>query len=305
MRINYTLKVCVCSLFVFYIIFYLYSITTFATEDDATTEYSFNSVVEISEYSIDEGYIEAGKEATIALTLHNANRVSTANSIMIVAKSNSGMIYPAYGYDNQFYVGSLKAGESTTIYIPITVNSNYNSNFADLTCDIIYETGGKMITNTATMILPSNSINSVTVKRVEVSAHAVKNGKSLLSINYSNKSTENINDAVLIIDGNVSSDSSVIELDTIAGGKSYTKDFNVVFIEAGEQSINISIKYTDASGEDVETTLGTYDVTVDEEQVSTLSGYEGNNILKWTGRIVAIAALICACVASYVYFKKR
>ena len=217
-KIEHILIRIVSFLFLFYFTFTHCCIVVQANEYETLQEkndIANNSIVEISEYSIVEGYIDAGKDATIALTLHNANKFSSTDNIVVMISSNSGMVYPAYGIDNQFFVGSLNAGESITIDIPITTNSYFSANYADLICKIIYETGGKTLTNEVSIILPSNVISPLVVKNVQVSAHAIKNGKSLLSINYGNNSDVNINDAVLVINGNVNENSSIIELDTI------------------------------------------------------------------------------------------
>ena len=306
-RVNYIFKACMGCLLALFLVIAHFDVLALAAEEEAeeTKEPAFNSVVEISDYWIDEGFIAAGKEANISLTLHNANKHSAANGLAVQFTSNSGMVYPAYGNDNQFYVGTLEAGESTILSIPITVNSNFNADYADFTCYLSYETGGSRITNQLSMILPSANISSVAVKSVDVSAHAIKNGKSLLSINYSNNSTENINDAELVIDGNVSETSRNIKLDTVLAGKNYTKDFNIVYTQEGQQTITITLRYTDANGEQVETELGTYDVVVDKEHVSEVVEQSENVTLKWIGRAITIGGLAAVFVAILIYIKKK
>lgn len=301
---NYIIKTCISFLLVFFFILTGSTVLAFATENDAE-ELSFNSVVEVESYEIEGGYLQAGKNANVLLTLHNANRVSAANSIMVMVSSNSGMVYPEYGNDNQFYVGSLTAGSSTTISIPVTVNSKLQADYVDFTCEIVYESGGKKITNRATMILPSDSVSSVVVRSVEVSSHAIVNGKSLLSINYSNNSTESINDAQLIVDGNVSESSRVIDLDYLGAGKNYTKDCNVVFTQTGEQQIAIRLQYTDRDGNVVENELGTYNVTVEQQTSTGATESVENTTLKWGGRAIAAIAFFLAAGAVFFYVKKR
>jgi hypothetical protein len=297
-------KSCIICLWAFCLAFLHFGITAAAAEGEQK-ELSFNSVVEIEDYQVDEGYIAAGKNANVTLTIHNSNRVSAANSLVVQFTSQSGMIYPAYGSDNQVFVGTLQAGESTTVSFPIIVSSEFTADYADFTCNLIYESGGVKINNSATMILPSDNVSDVVVRNVDVSAHAIKNGKSLLSINYGSNSSDNISDAELVIEGNVSDATKSIKLDTIQAGKYYTKDCNIVFVQTGEQTISITLRYTSSDGEQIEQNLGTYDVTVSEESYSDITGGNGNYALTWIGRLIALAALVTAAIVVSMYIGRR
>lgn len=291
-------------LLAFFIMLSCNSVVAFAIEND-TEEISFNSVVEIETYEIEDGYLHPGKNANVFITLHNANRVSAANSVVVMISSNSGMVYPEYGSDNQYFIGSLTAGSSKTISIPITVNSKLTADYVDFTCDIAYESGGRKITNTSTMILPSDSVSSVLVRSIEVSSRAIVNGKSLLSINYSNNSSESINDAKLIVDGNVSEASKIINLDYLGAGKNYTKDCNIVFTHTGDQNLGIRLLYTDGEGNQIEDDLGTYNVTVEYDTAAGMSQEQVSTSLTWIGMAIAVIAFIIAVCAVIVYVKKR
>ncbi len=297
------LKKCLCS-FLTLLFFLSYAESVHATEEN-TKDLSYNSVVEVESYNIDEGYIEAGKNTNLTLTLHNSNKFTEANSLVVLFSSGSGMVYPAYGNDNQIYIGTLQAGESTTVSIPITVNSGFDEELADISCDLIYESGGNKITNRVSMILPSEKVNEVVVRSVEVSAHAIKNGKSLLSIVYGNNSNKNISDAEILIEGNVSDATKNIKLESLIAGKEYTKDFNIAFTEAGEQSITISLKYTSSDDELIKLDLGTYNVNVDEENAPKVIEENKNEILILVGRAVALMAAFGLIIAVFVYVKRK
>ncbi len=275
-------------------------------EPKEQSEPSFNSVVEIESYSIEEGYIAAGKNANILLTIHNANKNSAANGLVVAVLSHSGMVYPAYGNDNQFYVGTLKAGESSTITVPIIVNSEFVGDFVDFSCELTYESGGRKISNSSSMILPSESASSFLIKSLEVSSGAVVNEDSLLSISYRNNSLRNISDIELLIEGNVSDASKIIKLGSIDAGKTSTKDCNISFTEVGEQTISITLKYMGADEVPIEMNLGTYDILVNEAVSGTeFAGETNNAALIWIGRGVAIVALAAAAIAVLVYIRKK
>ena len=279
------------------------SFTSFA--DEVNSDFTYNSVVEVESYYIEEGYIEAGKEATINMTVHNANKYSTVNSLVAIFSSESGMIYPTYGNDNEIVLGKLEPNESTTVSFPVVVNSEFTGDQIDFSCEFVYETSGKLITNSSTMMLPSQTKSSITVNSVDVSAHAYLNSKSLLSVNYTNNSEVNINDAVLVVNGAVGESSQNIELGTVLAGKSYIKDYNIVFVQPGVQTIEIKFRYTNVDGKPMELELGTYDINVDEEKYSEFSVKNENTTLSWIGNMIAVVSGLCVAIVVAVYIKKR
>ncbi len=303
MRILERIYSIVSCLLVIGFVFICTGLKVYAIEADGDT--SFNSVVEIESYTVEEGYIEAGKEANILLTIRNANRNADAVSLVITVSSNSGMVYPKYGDDNQYYVGNLGAGKTATVTIPIVVASAFNGDYVDFNCNLTYVIGGRKITNSSTMILPGLSSEIISVNTLEVSAHAVKNNQSLLSIGYSNKGADNINDAVIVVEGNVSESTKKIDLGSIVAGKTYNKDCNIIYTMSGEQTVTVTLNYTDADGEQVKSDLGTFRVTVAEENAPTIIEKKKNPYLVWVGRGISAVALIIAAIVSFLYVKKR
>lgn len=301
-RIKYYIQGISCCLFL--VAFLSCSLVAHA-EEDVDQNLKFNSVVEIERYEVEGGHIEAGKETNITLTLHNANKRSQANSLAVIITSDSGMVYPSYGNDNQFFVGTLEAGESTDLIIPVVINSKLTGDYVDLICELVYECGGNIIRNTSTIVMPTQNNSSLVVNSLSVSAHATVNGKSLLSVNYTNSGIDSIKDAAIEISGNVSDSTQLIDLGTIAAGKSDIKDCNIIFVQPGEQDIVIKLKYTDVNGTYRETDLGTYRVNVTEELESVAESNEENSSLVLAGRIIALVASIFATITVFVYLKKR
>lgn len=262
------------------------------------------AIVEVEDYTIEGGILEAGKEITINLTLHNTSKNAAATSVMMTLSSESGMIYPVYGNSNQIYVGSIGAGASEVVSVPVSISEQFTGDMADLTCQFDYESSGSRMNNMATIVIPTSGGNTIGVKSIDVTSHAIVNGKSLLSFNYVNLSNKNITDAVLTIEGNVSSNSKKIKIDTIYAGKSYSHDYYVTFTKAGNQDISIKLSYTDIDGETVETDLGNYSVTVSQENTGA-STTVPSKILTWVGRVVAVLAGLAVVFVVVVYVKKR
>lgn len=263
------------------------------------------AIIEIQDYTIEGGMLEAGKEITVNLTLHNTAANASANSVLMTLSNTTGVLYPTYGSANQIYVGTIAAGGTADVSVPLTIGANFLGDAVDLTCDFKYETAGISMSNASTIVIPTSGGSTIGVKSIDVSTHAIVNGKSLLSISYVNQSSTNITDAVLIVDGNVSSTSKEIKLDTIYAGKSYTEDYNVTFKEAGNQEVGITLQYTDANGETVSTDLGTFGVTVSKENTDVVESKADNPILLWAGRGVSGLVLLVVVALVVVYVKKK
>ena len=276
-----------------------------ATQDEAKPADLAIAVVEVSSYSIESGVIDAGENAEILLNLRNVSSTERAVGVMMTMSSNSGMIYPVAGTDNQVYVGTISAGGKAAVTVPITVNPSFEGEYVDLTCSFSYESNGTELKNSATLILPAASGEELYVQSIGLGSKAIVNSNSLLSISYANKSKKNIEDAVLILDGKVTDDSKQIKLGAVYAGKSYMKDYHITFTEAGQQDINVSLSYTNSSGDAVTTDLGNYSVAVTEATVSENGAGETDTQIVWVGRAIALIALIAAAVAVILYIKRR
>ena len=249
--------------------------------------------------------LEAGKDVTVNFNLHNTSDTYSASSIIMTMTSSSGMIYPVYGTDNQIYVGTIGAGKTKTVSVPVTVSSFFRLDSVDITCQFDYISSNNKLGNTSTIVIPASGGTTLGVKSIDLSSHAIVNGKSLLSISYVNQSASNINDARLVVDGNVSKNSKNIKLDTIYSGKSYTEDFYVTFKKAGEQTVNVKLVYTDSDGEEKTNDLGTFGVTVSKEAASENNNSTVNVVLTWVGRVIAALGLMAALAVVFIYIKKR
>ena len=268
-------------------------------------EGSLAAIIEIQDYNIEGGMIEAGKEITVNLTLHNTSNNISANSVLMTLTNSTASLYPAYGSSNQIYVGNIAANGTKTVSIPMTIGANFAGSAVDLTCQFDYASQNVKLSNSATIVIPTSGGSTIGVKSIDVSSHAIVNGKSLLAFSYVNQSSSNITDAKLVIDGNVSSASKEIKIDTVYAGKSYTNDYYVIFNEAGNQTINISLQYTDITGEQKVTDLGKFDVTVSKENVEDASSDEMGKILDLVGKGVAAFVALLAFGIIYIYIKKR
>ncbi len=274
-------------------------------KDQVTSIESSGAIIDIQSYSIKSGTIEAGENAEIQLNLHNVSSTSKASGVIMTISSKSNMIYPAFGSSNQIYIGTMSADGTNTVTVPVAVNSLFEGEYVDLICDFNYQSNGRPLNNSVTIVLPTASGAELYVQSIGLGAKAIVNSDSLLSISYSNQSKKNIDDAVLIINGNVTEDSRRIVLGSIYAGKSYMKDYHITFSVVGQQNINVVLSYTNSNGESVTTDLGNYSVMVSEQSMTEQTGNGISPTIVWVGRVVALVALLIAVVAILVYIKKR
>lgn len=314
-KINTILKTLFVCLFAVVIVGANTTFVSFATEVEETAEVeqetpvleaesSVVAIVEVESYTIEGGMLEAGKDVTVNFNLHNTSDTYSASSIIMTMTSSSGMIYPVYGTDNQIYVGTIGAGKTKTVSVPVTVSSFFRLDSVDITCQFDYISSNNKLGNTSTIVIPASGGTTLGVKSIDLSSHAIVNGKSLLSFRYANNSEVNITDAKLVINGNVSESSKAIKLDTAYAGKSYNKDFYVTFVEDGDQEITVTLEYTDIDGSEVSTDLGTYRILVSKETEEDVVATP-NRMLSMAGKAVGVLVLLGAVCVTIVYIKKH
>ncbi|MCR5670173.1 MAG: hypothetical protein K6G10_04140 [Butyrivibrio sp.] len=277
------------------------SLTAYATEGEAQ---GVAAVVEVESYSIEEGFLQAGSNVTIDFVLHNTSALAAANSLIMTVSSESNMIYPSFGSDNQIYVGSIKAGESQQVSVKVTVSPELTADMTDLTCRLDYVSAGRQMSNTSRMVIPTTGARTIGVRSVEVSPVAKVDGKTLISLSLVNNGNANITDAELVIEGNVSDESKNIPLDTIYFGKTHSEDCQITFTESGEQSVNVSLGYTNTEGEKEKIELGVFTVTV-EEDAAEITEKGSNAALGTIGKVITFLSLFAAAAVTVGYIIKR
>ena len=119
------------------LLFFLCSnvLTAFATEAEADveaamqgdqTEDSFSprqAWLELVEYSVEDGLLSPGVENVLTLKFKNLSKLSAARGVSINISNGAELIYPAYGTDNQVYIGRIEPDSEQSVQIPIMVSA--------------------------------------------------------------------------------------------------------------------------------------------------------------------------------------
>lgn len=260
--------------------------------------------IEVDNFSLGGGMIVPGKDVLLTLDVHNTSTAFMAENVILTLKSASGKIYPSYGTDNQYYIGSLDIDEKKTIEIPLSVGNGLNSNGVELICEFEYIGERGTSSNEVSIVLPSTGGTPVILKNLEIGTTAIVNSKTLLSVTLWNNTSEDITDACLFISGDVSQDSKEIKLDTLNSLQNFSDDCQITFINPGKQEISVTLKYTDLNGQSRISELGNYTVTVNS-QASELITNTSSRKIKVRGLVVAGTALLLVCGVVFMYIKKR
>ncbi len=269
------------------------------------SENSTVAIIEIENYSVEGGILEAGREYVLNLDIYNNSQSSGVKNVMMTLSSGNGHIHPAYGNSNQVFIGALAAGETKTISVPFRMSSNFSGDGVDLNCTFNYLNEQGVASNTVVLNIPTSAGTLLGVKSVDVSTYSTLNGKTLVNIQLVNNSNITITDAIIEIEGNVSESSKRIKLDDINPRESYSKDCEISLTEAGSQEISAKLIYSDSNNEKIVNELGNFTVKVEEEVISNNNNAGLSNILDPLGKIISLAALIAVGIIVYSYIKKR
>ncbi len=263
-----------------------------------------NAYLELESFSLDGDVLVPGKDTTLMLKLHNASETTTVKNVILAITNPIGVVYPAYGTDNQYYIGDMRSNESVAFEVPLSVSNSLNSSVAELICEFAYEDGRGQRTNKMSIVLPSNGGTPVVAKTLEITPTAIINSKTLLSVTLWNNSSEDITDARLLIQGPVSEDSKSISLDTLSALQNYSQDCQISFTELGNQSVSIVLQYTDLNGQIRESDLGSYTVMVEANDSDNFSN-SSDRRLKLLGLSLMVTSLFIVLLISIYYIKKR
>lgn len=228
-----------------------------------------SAVIDIETYEIAEGNLNPGEQVTLKLKVKNNSDISDAQNAVVTFEAINGALAPAYGDDNQIYIGTIPAGQTIEVVVDAVVNKQYNADAAQLKCYFSYISGTASLNNTVAINIPTNVSGNLIAESTVVAENATTGVNSLVSIRCKNAGTTAITDGKLIIKGNVKEENKAIALPSITAGKTIAEDYYVSFTEGGIQSLQLSYEYTDAKGNMCTIDCGEYKVNVTDNMSGT------------------------------------
>ena len=279
----------------------------FALSDKTTVEadeVSAAPILQISNYTIDEGALTPGSVVTINFSVTNTSNAMAATDAVLTLKSESGVVYPVYGEDNQLVLGTVQPGETVTNSIKMNVSKYFKDEVVPLECDFSYLSGEKVGQNQVIIAIPSTTGYSLNISEIKIAENATMGAKSLVNFELTNISGHEIKDAKLQVTGNVDDKSKVIDLGVISANKKELKDCYIIYKATGEQTIALNLVYTDENGEEVTIDQGKFTINV-ESSYSKENDSIGINKLCIVGYVFAGIAFIVAFIIVVKYVKKH
>ena len=155
------------------------------------------------------------------------------------------------------------------------------------------------------LAIPSTTGYSLNISSVKVAEKAFVGAKSLINFKITNISASEIMDAELLVSGNVEEESKTIKLGKITSNKQYLKDYYVAFTESGQQTITLTLNYTDSNGEYISIDQGSYTVNVEPAKDSSYSVTKKTSPIVIVGYSLAGVACLAVLVIVILYIKKH
>ncbi|WP_155833190.1 hypothetical protein [Butyrivibrio sp. WCD3002] len=260
--------------------------------------------IDLSEYSIENGLLSPGEENVLSLKIKNLSKLSAARGVSISISNDTGAVYPAYGTDNQVYVGRIEPEAEQTVQIPLMVSAELSEDKVSLKVSVSFVSNDSQYDNSFSIVIPARGEATIRVRSLEVNQSAIIGKKSLLSITMYNNGQKDVSDARLVITGNVSEDSKNIKLDTLSALMSHSEDGQISFTESGEQTIDVKLVYS-YNGITTEQNIGSYVVSVKQDTGVSENDYVFDPVIKSVGKMVAALFVAVAGILLCIYIVKH
>lgn len=270
------------------------------------------NIVMIDTYEVVKGDFSPGSVATIKFVLKNIGRLPAKNvTAQILA---DGGITPVYGESNQMFIQEIGANQSYELLIRVDVPNDIEATKASITLSMNYMIGEEAAENSATAYIPVEYTSSLSINSVSVAESTKVGAKALISVTYVNETESALKNVAFLMDGKITEESKQVEIGTVEAGSSMYKDMYVVFTEAGDQNVEITVQYEDAEGNkynkdvSVETisvaadSTPAPDNTYEQQQIQKQKDAQTKMILK---TIVLIAIFVVGASILYIWRRKK
>ena len=290
------------------------TVTEISSGYGQASSYGSLPLVMVSGYEIAEGEAAAGKDFTLELYVKNENRYTAAHHVAMTVYSQTEGVYLQPGETNQRYAEYISPGGTGSFQIHMTVAEHVESTEAiiEVRFDYVNENGTPG-TNT-TSISPTLQDNAkLDVVSLTAANYVNLGARALLNIQYANTGEAEVRNVRMRIEGNIEEEQKHVNVEAPEIGQQKYLDWYVIFTEAGNQRLSVSLTYEDERGilyemdpeyvsvivtPDAETTnaVGTPSEPEDSRaEISVSSGFSFSNTEK---KILAAAG--CAVLALLV-----
>lgn len=247
----------------------------------------------IDSVEIEKGDFSPGSTAILSFKIKSVGLSTTATDIIVKFSSDNG-VTPVFGESNQKYIATVSPAQLTELKFEVNIPSNMEAERVQVSLEMSYELRGEKGANAASVYIPVQYNSGVVVNGVSVAESAKIGSKALISITYANGSDETLKDVTFHLDGNIEEDTNTVEIGNLESGASNYQDVYVIFNELGEQTVDITVSYTDMEGNTFTKDVSSEVITVSNEETATndevvIPAQDGDSVAK---KIVKIAVLL-------------
>ena len=197
----------------------------------------------VESYSITNERIIPGEPFELTLVLTNASTRITAKDTLVEI-TNPGGVAPEYGRVAEFFVGDLAPGESYTI--SLKYNSWTSINVDTLDFYVTVATSDR--NHTTTLRIPAGAEEPFAVLSLEIPTSGKQWESLSTSLTFKVLGEKNVKDVayVVTVDGEEVVDSSI---GIMKPGATKTSAVAFTISEAGQHTIEVSLRYADEAGQ--------------------------------------------------------
>lgn len=268
-------------------------------------------VLMIDSVKIEKGDFSPGSTSILSFKIKSVGLSTTATDIIVQFSSDSG-ITPIFGESNQKYIASIAPAQLTELKFEVNVPSDMEAERVQISLQMSYELRGEKSLNAASVYIPVQYNSGVVVNGVSVAESAKIGSKALISITYANGSDETLKDVTFHLDGNIEESTSTVEIGNLESGASNYQDVYVIFDELGEQTVDITVSYTDMEGNTFTKDVSSEVITISNEESTTddqvvIPAQDGDSIIKKIVKgaiLVGIIAIIAYMVVLLIKKKE-
>lgn len=261
-------------------------------------------------YEIEKGDFSPGSESTIKLTIKNQNVKAAATEITAEISSGSSEVTSVYGESNQKFLGNIGPGQTLDVSFRMDVGAQIDISKAQVTLKLNYTMSGEDTEKSSSVFIPVKQNGGIVINGVSVADSAKIGSKALISITYENSSDETLKNVTFNLDGNIEEDGKTVEIGNLESGASDYHDAYVKFTELGEQTVSISVEYTDMEGNKFTKDVSNEVITVSEGEVvnnntTVIMPDQENGILKTVLKYLVLVAIFVLLVVTYKVIVKK
>lgn len=265
----------------------------------------------IESVEISKGNFSPGTTSTLRFKIKNEGATAEAKNILIKV-GGSDAVTPIYGEANQKYLASIMPGQVVELELQVDLAQEVDSEKVAVSLDMSYELGDGKNSNTATVYIPVQYNSGIIVNGVSVAENAKLGSKALISVTYANGGDSTLKDVTFHIEGNIEEETKDTSIGNLETGVSDYKDIYVIFNEKGEQTVDISVSYTNMDGKTFTKDVSSEVITVMDEEVKVdheevvVPAQQENSILKKILKVAVLLSIIAVFSAIvYTITKKK